>query len=285
MGIQRYTWCCHDWYFKTDIVAGSVIVVAFAGSSTHDYCLAVLLVLFKRDSTIAFLTVVSFFIAAIFVFIVVVEKNLDLKNRKVNPKVITKTLDKGRITSVEAINVDETAPQDSNDDLVVTVSESKRKDGVKERRMVFTSNSPRLSVPDIRVLEEIDTETGEEVSLERDFSTVSELFHHRSFRKSKDDDEIKSIKSIALVFTLESDKKSKEERPASTANEITTEKEEKNEPVEKVDLLSKLKRTKIIRYLKSVQFIPRLAQPIPLTSFLVRVLLPFSYASLGVCNA
>ena len=60
------------------IVSGSVIVVIFSGHPIGDYDLCTLLKLFKTTGTIVFLTCSCSLLLAIFVYIVVVEKNLDL---------------------------------------------------------------------------------------------------------------------------------------------------------------------------------------------------------------
>jgi hypothetical protein len=58
------------------IVGGCVMVVVFGGSQEAEYPLCVLLALFRQPATIAFLTIVIFFIVLIYVLIQVVEKNL-----------------------------------------------------------------------------------------------------------------------------------------------------------------------------------------------------------------
>ncbi|CAO3565023.1 unnamed protein product [Mortierella alpina] len=59
------------------IVAGSVIVVVFSGIVAQDYKLCVLINLFQKPATIAYLSLIGFFIVLTFFFIKFVEKNVE----------------------------------------------------------------------------------------------------------------------------------------------------------------------------------------------------------------
>jgi drug/metabolite transporter (DMT)-like permease len=80
------------------IISGSTIVVIFAGFPPKDYNLCVLLKLFQQTSTIIFLTVTCLLIAMLFITIVIVERNLDLKEN--STVIIEQTLNDGRLIAV-----------------------------------------------------------------------------------------------------------------------------------------------------------------------------------------
>ncbi|KAJ3100571.1 NIPA-like protein 3 [Physocladia obscura] len=72
---EKFTW--KDVVGGVFIVGGSSMTVVFAGVSSSDYNLCILLKLFQRPATIVFLTVTMSCIVSTFFFICIVEKNLD----------------------------------------------------------------------------------------------------------------------------------------------------------------------------------------------------------------
>ncbi|KAJ3115127.1 hypothetical protein HDU96_001139 [Phlyctochytrium bullatum] len=74
---EKFTW--RDVVGVVLIVAGSSLTVVFSGVNSKDYKLCVLLALFRRVPTILFLTLTCSAVAAIFLLICFIEKNLDLK--------------------------------------------------------------------------------------------------------------------------------------------------------------------------------------------------------------
>ncbi|KAJ3210017.1 hypothetical protein HDU82_008963 [Entophlyctis luteolus] len=72
---EKFTW--KDVVGGIFIVGGSSMTVVFAGVSSEDYNLCILLKLFQRIATIIFLTATMACIASTFLYICIVEKNLD----------------------------------------------------------------------------------------------------------------------------------------------------------------------------------------------------------------
>ncbi|KAJ3298423.1 hypothetical protein HK104_010753 [Borealophlyctis nickersoniae] len=81
--INRERWTWKDIVGVVLIVGGSSMTVAFAGVSSKDYKLCVLLALFRRTPTIVFLTVTCSFAALMFVTIGVIEKNIDFDDSEI----------------------------------------------------------------------------------------------------------------------------------------------------------------------------------------------------------
>ncbi|XJO74685.1 hypothetical protein BDV3_005470 [Batrachochytrium dendrobatidis] len=106
------------------IVGGSSMVVAFAGVSGKDYNLCVLMALFRRVPTIAFLVVTSTLIAVVFCTIVIVEKNLDIVDEP-TAATIKETL-AGRLIKVETNGDgnDEDRPSDESDAQVPVIADN-----------------------------------------------------------------------------------------------------------------------------------------------------------------
>ncbi|KAJ3063515.1 hypothetical protein HDU98_000693 [Podochytrium sp. JEL0797] len=72
---EKFTW--KDIVGGVFIVGGSSMTVIFSGVNSVDYNLCILLKLFQKPDTIVFLTFTTFFLVALFCFIVTVEKNID----------------------------------------------------------------------------------------------------------------------------------------------------------------------------------------------------------------
>ena len=98
MNGEKWTW--KDILGVFLIVSGSAIVVVFSSSSHDDYNVCVLLKLFQKTATVIFLVFTCSTIFATFVYIVVVEKNLDFKEASV--VVIEETIETGELVNVEA---------------------------------------------------------------------------------------------------------------------------------------------------------------------------------------
>lgn len=204
------------------IVGGSVLVVAFSGGVNGNYCLAVLMVLFKRAQTIAFLTIICFLLLAVFCFIMIVEKNLE---HHVDNTVIEDVLHDSYITGMEQVN--EPVPG-AEEGIVISICG----DGSRKKHRVV------VAMP-----AEEDSE---------------EDYDHIIGRRP----------SVAMAFSL-----SEKENIAST----------KPCAVDCKGIWSKWKESYIYVLFSSIKLIPRLSSPIPRSSFYVETMLPFSYASLGVC--
>jgi hypothetical protein len=255
------------------IIGGSSIVVIFAGFPPKDYNLCVLLKLFRQPSTIIFLTVTCSFIGTIFFTILFVERNLDLK--EASAVVIEQTLAEGKLVDVQP------NPHNGAPAIDITVTEEKTESKVK--RIVTIPSRPNLRAEST---ENNDEEDQDDIQLvDADGLPVERMFHKRAPDGG-------SIHSLALTFELDLDKASQQKEYNPSADDVTSIEEAKETVVvlpRKDPLLQKrnrilayLKQFKIVRTLFETKYIPRLKKPIPLDSFVVRFILPISYASLGV---
>jgi hypothetical protein len=98
MNGEKWTW--KDILGVFLIVCGSAVVVIFSSSTHDDYNACVLLKLFQNPPTVVFLIFTCSIIFATFVYIIVVEKNLDFKEASV--VVIEETIESGELVNVEA---------------------------------------------------------------------------------------------------------------------------------------------------------------------------------------
>lgn len=235
------------------IVTGSVIVVAFAGSNNHNYCLAVLLYLFSRTPTIIFLTCIAMLLATIFMFIVVVEKNIDYKNDQTSSAV-----------DLEIMN---------DADLIISVSENTG-DNKHERTMTLSPRSDKKFLD-----HDYDIQDNSKTEYEAEKSTMINTL-------ILDDPE---VKSISLVISLDEHKRnltqtklnkhspstSCESNQVPSTSTISSKKLYSN-------LMNAMTEHKYFKLIKNLKIIPRFKNKIPFHSVLVRIMLPFCYASLGV---
>lgn len=121
-------WGYHDIIGIILIVGGSAMVVAFAGSSQHDYCLSVLLVLFKKLETIIFLSILSALILGVFLFIIIVEKNLDMAKPDRDDAVIAALNDDIRLDNIQpsAETVDDITISMNADEIINSTGHNRR---------------------------------------------------------------------------------------------------------------------------------------------------------------
>jgi hypothetical protein len=220
-------------------VAGSIIVVAFAGSTNHNYCLSVLLYLFGKLATVIFLTVIGVLLSTVYLFIVIVEKNLVDQ-------------DHGDIRDMKTLSDDMNNP----DQVVVKISQSVNNGGVRKQRMSIISDTRRFSQ-----------------DIPKSFSS-SEMLDEISAQSRRSESEPRRIK---VFYTIE---------------EPVIEKDTDNQSVKVVKIQdanlsfysrmkSKISKNPTYVLISNFKLIPRLKERIPLSSVYVRMLLPFSYASLG----
>ena len=265
------------------IVGGSSMVVAFAGSNQHDYCLSVLLALFKRFGTILFLSVTSVSIVIIFFAICFIEKNMDLGPKSVNTRSLNRTLDVANVAAIEANpqrEIDSSSKVIRNKNgLQVLVQDECTQDGHRQRRITLTDKSP----------------------VDKNYVIPDPLYPPSSIGEILSspirDEDNRSIKSISLVFNIDKEDTKEDEDDEATQGEEELEEDGKSiEPQIaiprlqttssfaswKLSLKDHLKNTKLYQFYKKTDIIPKLKEPIPLDSRLVRIVLPFSYASLGV---
>jgi hypothetical protein len=255
------------------IIAGSTIVVIFAGFPPKDYNLCVLLKLFRQPSTIAFLTVTCSFIGLIFFTILFVERNLDLK--EASAVVIEQTLAEGKLVDVQ--------PNPHNGAPAIDITVTEEKTDTKVKRIVTIPSRPNLR-PDST--NSNDEEDQDDIKLvDADGLPVERMFHKRTPDGG-------SVHSLALTFELDLDKASQRKEYNGSVDEATSIEEPKETVVvlprkdplmqKKNRIFSYLEQFRIVRILFETNYIPRLKEPIPLDSFVVRYILPISYASLGV---
>jgi hypothetical protein len=256
------------------IIAGSTIVVIFAGFPPKDYNLCVLLKLFRKTETIAFLSITCTFIFIIFLTILLVEKNLDLK--EASAVVIEQTLANGKLVEVQ------TNPHAGAPIIDITVSEEFTEKGI--RRVVTIPSKPNLRAKtegdddDI----EIEQNTGNQQLVDGNGIPVEQLLNYKTAEGG-------SVHSLALTFELDRASGSEKDVDQSSENDSVEEKETvvvipRKDPfaIKKKRLLDFTKRWVFFQKLYSIQWIPRFKNPIPLNSFVVRYILPIAYASLGV---
>ncbi|KAI8903333.1 magnesium transporter NIPA-domain-containing protein [Gorgonomyces haynaldii] len=247
------------------IVGGSSLVVAFAGSNQHDYCLAVLLSLFRKAATIVFLSFTGTMIIVIYLMIVFIEKNLDLTETRQDTMLINQALDEGRITAVDPVEPEQISREhrksrllaDTNG-LVVEIDEAMSPGGIAQRRLIV---SERRASTDVK--------------------------EEPAFEPKKKDDDTKSTKSMALVFTIGNEQHVSEELEIESPVEKEPPILQQRKSVEfvlprKPFFKRMVDKLPFIEQFRAIQLIPRLEKPISLESVWVRMVLPFSYASLGV---
>jgi hypothetical protein len=238
------------------IVGGSAMVVVFAGSSAHDYCLRVILQLLKTGATIVFLTLIALLIFGLFSGICIVEKNLDIIP-EADPSEVQKTLENGKLVSVELVTAEKEELVESivteKDGLFVTLSKSTSPTGTVRQRYIVASTS--------------------EKDEEADSATI------QSFLKAKRasiHEEDKNVTAIAVEYSMNA---TASETSATSLEagkvDVIPETHEKKRNLSSTVMLIKDK-------IKSIKLVPRLKNKFDLKSPSVLIFLPFAYASLGV---
>jgi hypothetical protein len=255
------------------IIAGSTIVVIFAGFPPKDYNLCVLLKLFRQPATVAFLVVTCSLIGMIFFTILFVEKNLDLK--EASAVVIEQTLQEGKLVDVQT-NPHAGAP--AND---ITVTEEKTDKGFK--RIVTIPSKPKL-----RKKNDDSDNSDDEIQVEQPHHPIVDIdgVPVEEFLKAKTT--TGSVHSLALTFELENSEVDADKTSVDGAASMEEAKEKvvvlprktaESKPNRFVEFT---KRWVFFQKLYSIQWVPRIKEPIPLDSFIVRYILPIAYASIGV---
>ncbi|KAH6601795.1 hypothetical protein BASA61_001761 [Batrachochytrium salamandrivorans] len=214
--LNNEKWTYKDVIGVVLIVGGSSMVVAFSGVSGKDYNLCVLLALFRRVPTIVFLVVTGVLIAAIFVTIVTIEKNLQLVDEP-SAATIRETL-AGRLVMVET-NIEDSNNQSSDSQeaqlpviadningLVVSIRQSTTSHGETRRTLTLaeTPASP-ISSP---VLAEYNDDSRRFQPRE---NTVGNLLN------AKDTDG-RSVYSVCLTFVVDDSLKQKASQPSLGAS-------------------------------------------------------------------
>jgi hypothetical protein len=280
------------------IVGGSAIVVVFSGTSSPDYNICVLIKLFQQADTIIFLTITCTLIFSIFIFIVVVEKNLLFK--EASAVVITETLNTGELVKVEAHT--SRSHNALNRRLSYQVADQLSADGSHLRvvTIITPSQSKSLHSHNADQDESSNSDDEEEVDVDSikakpsknlvdsDGNNINDLLHS----KTPDGD---SIQSMALTFKIPDAKPVVEEEIESISSAdkggqfgketvVVLPKLPKKQARSKWlhNIITKARNYPFIAWVFDLEVIPRLEEKIPLDSKMVRFGLPFSYASLGV---
>lgn len=251
------------------IISGGLTVVIFSGFTSKDYNLCVLLKLFRQTATIIYLTITVVLIAIIYLTIVIVEKNLDLKDATaivMNDKEIAKDGTLMDVASdIHSTNVPEILV---TDDILTNGKHMKTITVISPTHLISPSesNSDSDSDDDDRILVQ-DSQGG-----------VAEILHKKS---SKD-----SVRSVTLTYKVSEDAKLPSK--GSQAESISSSEYPTLERIAIPEITSESKLpkfiidSKIYKIIKRIDIIPRLKTKIPLTHPLVLYILPLSYASLGV---
>ncbi|KAJ3344552.1 NIPA-like protein 3, partial [Kappamyces sp. JEL0680] len=307
---EKWTW--KDIVGVVLIVGGSAIVVVFSGSSSPDYNVCVLLKLFQQAETIVFLSITCGLILALFLYIVVVEKNIFFK--EASAVVITEALEKGELVKVEARTLQEAHIVQPAVGVSLQMSDEVAPDGSQLRILTIQTPSNKSKSPELYQEDDDDDDSSDSDEIEEhpipppktpvrvtapnlvlvdgEGNDIKDLLNS----KTADGD---SITTIALTFKVP-------EAPKSTqlihldpdVESISS--AENREPFHKETVLvlpnpKKLKHRKpwvndlidwmqgvpALSWILTLQLVPRLKEKIPLKSKLVRFGLPFSYASLG----
>jgi hypothetical protein len=270
------------------IITGSTMVVAFAGFPPKDYTICVLLKLFQRPGTIIFLSVTATLIVSILTFILIVEKNLDLKKASA---VVVEEAFEGELVSVKA---NPHHAQFSKTLSIPEITVAKELTAAGQEKIV-TVVSPMAIIPleDENSISDNENDDEEAPTPKPDPDAIEivgsdtiplDTFLRRSSQES--------IHSIELRFKVdEKDQEIKSNDTYSSDGEV----EKTNMPRETVVVLPKVasstKGSKWYAPIKTVLAklgilkwirVPQLEKKIPVDSPLVVYGLPLCYASFGV---
>ncbi|KAI8893549.1 magnesium transporter NIPA-domain-containing protein [Globomyces pollinis-pini] len=282
------------------IVCGSVVTVIASNYVPKDYNLCVLLKLFRKLETILFLSITIGFMITIFLSILTIEKNIAY--RDVGEAAIEQALRDGELVDV--------AMHEGDVEKGVTIQDEYLDDeGVPALKRVI-----RIKTDDVQEKDDDDDESSEASVLEfgkpkmdlmvpeMETSSLSPMPRRNSAIsltfKIHRPEELRYASPIDPVHVEE--EVILDEVPESTVvNATTTPTDCKPTPniptvsppsapssdtppsTFKSIMLRIAKRSPFIARIMKIQWIPRFENKIPLDSFAVRVILPFSYASLG----
>ncbi|KAL2912458.1 hypothetical protein HK105_208030 [Polyrhizophydium stewartii] len=213
--LNNEKWTYKDVIGVVLIVGGSSMTVAFAGVNSKDYNLCVLLALFRRIPTIVFLVVTAVLVTAVFLTIVIIEKNLDIAEEPTAAK-IKETL-KGRLVKVETNKTpDDLADEDDPDAHAPIITDNGLVVSMRERTTPYGKTQRTLTVeapatPVTPARPDLEMALGDEPQrLHTRENTVGNLLN------AKDNDG-RSVYSVSLTFYVDG-KKTKKPKSAKSVD-------------------------------------------------------------------
>ncbi|KAJ3342568.1 NIPA-like protein 3 [Gonapodya sp. JEL0774] len=262
MNKEKFTW--RDIVGVALIVAGSVLVVVFAGTTYGDYPLCVLIALFSEPGTIALLTIIGAGVISLYFFIRIVEANIE-GHCTIPDDSASVFEDPSELQSVQA-----TSPEPKRSpEMSPGVHDSRKGMGSVARfwKGVFgkrragsnttaTENSSTESVP----------AAAEGIEVTRTSTTKGDL-------SSIAQTSVITSSSPELLPEATTATPGSRDRVVSTVTSFSG------------SMNGKMTFARLVRRLKrrwtNLRLIPRLRHDLPMNHVVVRLFLPFAYASLG----
>jgi hypothetical protein len=258
------SWINHEKWSWRDIVgivlimSGSLIILIFSGFTSKDYDLCVLLKLFQKTGTVVFLTITFALITILYIAIVTIEKNLDLKDPV--PVEVTDIIEQGKLMAIT-----NNPKKGKLTSPALTIEDNLTTTGDHTKTITLRSQVPILPSS------EVD-----------DVIQVAKKSDESSTNSTSDKD---SVYSVSLTYQIE-DYPNRLQKNRNSSESSNTENRHEILLVEnprKIHILAKyLANSRFGRWYMQLNIIPKFKTGIPLNSIPVKYVLPLAYASLGV---
>ncbi|KXS15171.1 hypothetical protein M427DRAFT_123868 [Gonapodya prolifera JEL478] len=263
---ERFTW--RDIVGVALIVAGAVLVVVFAGQTYGDYPLCVLLALFSNPGTIALLSVIGAGIVFLYLFIKVVEANIE--GHCTIPEDIGSIIDEP--TEMRAVG---SSPQQ---DPELSAGVMYNRNGVEAVvwfwKGMFNRRSGGEETSSAMPVAEGAGEDNNVRGTEEGLGTPKSITDAKPDSTSSRPLQAFSTSSSAELMVTESGAATgPHTRGISTTSQVPS------RAGGKVTLRRRLRRVR--RWWTNLRLVPRLKHDLPMDHISVRLFLPFAYASLG----